>query len=42
MDRRNVQTLSPKFTHTWSLDNAKEAYELFDLQSDGKGVFVPS
>jgi D-arabinose 1-dehydrogenase-like Zn-dependent alcohol dehydrogenase len=30
------------FTHTWSLDNAKEAYELFDLQSDGKGVFVPS
>jgi threonine dehydrogenase-like Zn-dependent dehydrogenase len=30
------------FTHTWSLDNAQEAYELFDLQSDGKGVFVPS
>ena len=29
------------FTHTWSLDQAKEAYELFDLQSDGKGVFVP-
>ena len=29
------------FTHTWSLNQAKEAYELFDLQSDGKGVFVP-
>jgi D-arabinose 1-dehydrogenase-like Zn-dependent alcohol dehydrogenase len=29
------------FTHTWSLDQAKEAYELFYLQSDGKGVFVP-
>ena len=30
------------FTHTWSLDRAKEAYQLFDLQSDGKGVFIPS
>ena len=29
------------FTHTWSLTQAKEAYELFDLQSDGKGVFTP-
>ena len=29
------------FTHTWSLTQAKEAYELFDLQSDGKGVFIP-
>ena len=29
------------FTHTWSLNQAKEAYELFDLQSDGKGVFIP-
>jgi len=29
------------FTHRWSLNQAKEAYELFDLQSDGKGVFIP-
>lgn len=30
------------FTHRWKLDQAKEAYELFDKQSDGKGVIVPS
>ena len=29
------------FTHSWSLDQADEAYKLFDLQSDGKGVFIP-
>ena len=28
------------FTHKWSLDQADEAYKLFDKQSDGKGVFV--
>lgn len=28
------------FTHTWTLDRAKEAYKLFDKQSDGKGVFL--
>ena len=27
------------FTHRWSLDQAGEAYELFDAQSAGKGVF---
>ena len=27
------------FTHRWSLDQAREAYELFDAQSAGKGVF---
>jgi propanol-preferring alcohol dehydrogenase len=27
------------FTHSWSLDQAAEAYEWFDRQSDGKGVF---
>ena len=26
-------------THRWSLDQAREAYELFDAQSAGKGVF---
>jgi len=28
------------FTHRWSLDQAEEAYKLFDKQSDGKGVFL--
>ena len=28
------------FTHRWSLDQADEAYKLFDKQSDGKGVFL--
>ena len=28
------------FTHKWTLDQAEEAYKLFDKQSDGKGVFL--
>ncbi|MCA8967444.1 MAG: iditol 2-dehydrogenase, partial [Planctomycetes bacterium] len=28
------------FTHRWTLDQAREAYELFDTQTTGKGVFV--
>ena len=28
------------FTHQWSLDQADEAYRLFDKQADGKGVFL--
>lgn len=28
------------FTHRWTLDQGKEAYALFDKQSDGKGVFL--
>ncbi len=28
------------FTHTWKLDQAEEAYKLFDRQADGKGVFL--
>jgi threonine dehydrogenase-like Zn-dependent dehydrogenase len=28
------------FTHKWKLDQADEAYKLFDHQSDGKGVFL--
>mgnify|MGYP003351716825 FL=1 len=28
------------FTHQWKLDQAEEAYTLFDKQSDGKGVFL--
>ncbi|MDA3624101.1 zinc-binding dehydrogenase [Saccharopolyspora sp. WRP15-2] len=27
------------FSHSWSLDRAEEAYQWFDKQSDGKGVF---
>jgi threonine dehydrogenase-like Zn-dependent dehydrogenase len=28
------------FTHRYVLDQATEAYELFDTQTTGKGVFV--
>ena len=28
------------FTHNWKLEQAEEAYRLFDKQSDGKGVFL--
>jgi threonine dehydrogenase-like Zn-dependent dehydrogenase len=28
------------FTHRWALNQADEAYKLFDKQSDGKGVFL--
>ena len=28
------------FTHHWQLEQADEAYKLFDRQSDGKGVFL--
>jgi threonine dehydrogenase-like Zn-dependent dehydrogenase len=27
-------------THRWRLDQAEEAYRLFDTQTTGKGVFV--
>jgi len=35
---RNVN-VDALFTDHWSLDQAKEAYELFDTQTGGKGVF---
>ena len=28
------------FTHRWKLDQAEEAYRLFDQQTSGKGVFL--
>ena len=28
------------FTHTWRLDQAEEAYQLFNQQTSGKGVFL--
>jgi threonine dehydrogenase-like Zn-dependent dehydrogenase len=28
------------FTHRWTLDQAQEAYRLFDTQTTGKGVFL--
>ena len=28
------------FTHRWRLDQAVEAYRLFDAQTSGKGVFL--
>jgi threonine dehydrogenase-like Zn-dependent dehydrogenase len=30
------------FTHHWRLDQAEEAYKLFDAQTAGKGVITPS
>jgi threonine dehydrogenase-like Zn-dependent dehydrogenase len=30
------------FTHQWRLDQAEAAYRLFDTQSTGKGVILPS
>lgn len=30
------------FTHKWSLEQADEAYKLFDQQKTGKGVFLPA
>jgi threonine dehydrogenase-like Zn-dependent dehydrogenase len=30
------------FTHTWKLEQAEEAYQLFDQQTSGKGVIVPA
>ncbi len=30
------------FTHQWRLDQAEEAYKLFDTQTHGKGVILPS
>jgi threonine dehydrogenase-like Zn-dependent dehydrogenase len=30
------------FTHRWRLEQAEEAYRLFDRQLTGKGVFLPS
>ena len=30
------------FTHRWKLDQARQAYEWFDAQNDGKGVIQPS
>jgi threonine dehydrogenase-like Zn-dependent dehydrogenase len=29
------------FTQRWKLDQAEEAYRLFDTQTTGKGVFGP-
>ena len=30
------------FTHSWPLEDAVAAYQLFDKQTSGKGVLVPS
>jgi threonine dehydrogenase-like Zn-dependent dehydrogenase len=36
---RNID-VDKLFTHRWKLEQAEEAYKLFDKQSDGKGVFL--
>jgi threonine dehydrogenase-like Zn-dependent dehydrogenase len=36
---RNID-VDKLFTHQWKLEQADEAYKLFDKQVDGKGVFV--
>ena len=30
------------FTHRWKLEQAEEAYKLFDTQTTGKAVILPS
>jgi L-iditol 2-dehydrogenase len=30
------------FTHRWALEQADEAYRLFDTQTTGKAVMLPS
>ena len=30
------------FTHRWKLEQAEEAYTLFDAQNTGKGVILPN
>ena len=34
--------LDKLFTHKWKLEQAEEAYKLFDQQTSGKGVIVPA
>jgi threonine dehydrogenase-like Zn-dependent dehydrogenase len=34
-------TVDKLFTHRWRLDQAEEAYRLFDTQTTGKGVILP-
>src|SRR2546429_529208 len=38
---RNVD-VEKLFTHRWKLDQAEEAYKLFDTQTTGKAVILPS
>jgi D-arabinose 1-dehydrogenase-like Zn-dependent alcohol dehydrogenase len=38
---RNV-AVDRLFTHRWRLDQAEEAYRVFDTQTSGKGVILPS
>jgi threonine dehydrogenase-like Zn-dependent dehydrogenase len=36
---RNL-ALDRPFTHRWRLDQAEEAYRVFDAQATGKGAFI--
>jgi len=38
---RNVD-VEKLFTHRWKLEQAEEAYQLFDTQTTGKAVILPS
>jgi threonine dehydrogenase-like Zn-dependent dehydrogenase len=38
--RRAQGRIEKLLTHRWNLDQAKEAYRLFDTQTTGKGVFL--
>ena len=38
-ERKDVERL---FTHRWRLEQAEEAYRLFDTQTTGKAVILPS
>ncbi|NCV40077.1 MAG: hypothetical protein EBW11_05875 [Betaproteobacteria bacterium] len=40
--RQRAVDLDQLFTHSWTLEEAPQAYALFDQQTSGKGVFDPS
>jgi threonine dehydrogenase-like Zn-dependent dehydrogenase len=40
--RRAQGGLERLFTHRWRLEQAEEAYRLFDTQTTGKAVILPS
>ena len=40
--RRPQIDVEKLFTHRWRLDQAEEAYRLFDTQTTGKAVILPA
>ena len=40
--RRQVMLVGSRTSHRWTLEQAEEAYRLFDTQTTGKAVILPS